>query len=149
MTIQQLLKEKNISRYQLAQISGVPWSTLSDICSGKTDLSRCSARTLLKLSNALNIPMEQLMSLTGEHPVPPNSKLQAMAYSEETLPASPEKGLPLSLEKALAEYIQGEKDKVSYTDCLWGELYGAINSSQWSNEITKEQADYLREKYLW
>ena len=45
-------------------------------------------------------------------------------------------------------YIQGEKDKVSYMDCLWGELYSAINSNQWSNAITQEQADYLRAKYL-
>lgn len=50
--------------------------------------------------------------------------------------------------KALDEYIQGEKDHVSYMDCLWGELYGAINSNQWSNAITLEQADYLRAKYL-
>lgn len=140
MTIQQLLKEKNISRYQLAQISGVPWSTLSDICSGKTDLSRCSARTLLKLSNALDIPMEQIMSLTVEESIASNGKPKDRSYLE--------KNLPRSLEKALEEYTQGEKDKVSYMDCLWGELYGAINSSQWSNEITQEQADYLREKYL-
>lgn len=38
--------------------------------------------------------------------------------------------------------------KVSYMDCLWGELYSAINSNQWSNAITQEQADYLRAKYL-
>ena len=51
--------------------------------------------------------------------------------------------------KALDEYIQGEKNHVSYMDCLWGELYGAINSNQWSNVITMEQADYLRAKYLY
>ena len=71
MTIQQILREKNLSRYQLSKKSGVPWATLAD-----------------------------------------------------------------------------EKDKVSYMDCLWGELYSAINSNQWSNAITQEQADYLREKYL-
>ena len=59
-----------------------------------------------------------------------------------------ERDLPASLQKALDEYIQGEKDQVSYMDCLWGELYGAINSNQWSNAITEEQADYLRAKYL-
>ena len=35
-----------------------------------------------------------------------------------------------------------------YLDCLWDELYGSINASQWGWEITKEQADYLRQKYL-
>ena len=33
-------------------------------------------------------------------------------------------------------------------DCLWGELYGSINACQWGGRITKEQADYLRAKYL-
>lgn len=34
-------------------------------------------------------------------------------------------------------------------DCLWGELYGSINACQWGDEITKEHADYLRNKYLY
>ena len=32
--------------------------------------------------------------------------------------------------------------------CLGGELYGAINASQWDGSITLEQADFLRKKYL-
>ena len=133
MTIQQILREKNLSRYQLSKKSGVPWATLADICSGKTTLSRCSAGTLMKLSSTLDIPMEQLITLTVEKPID-------RSYLEKDLPAS--------LDKALHEYVQGEKDKVSYMDCLWGELYSAINSNQWSNAITQEQADYLRAKYL-
>ncbi len=35
-----------------------------------------------------------------------------------------------------------------HMDCLWGELYGSINACQWGGRITKEQADYLRAKYL-
>ena len=38
MTIQQILREKNLSRYQLSKKSGVPWATLADICSGKITL---------------------------------------------------------------------------------------------------------------
>ena len=123
MTIQQILREKNLSRYQLSKKSGVPWATLADICSGKTTLSRCSAGTL-----------------TVEKPQMHGGKPTDRTYLEKNLPAS--------LDKALREYIQGEKDKVSYMDCLWGELYSAINSNQWSNAITQEQADYLRAKYL-
>ena len=140
MTIQQILREKNLSRYQLSKKSGVPWATLADICSGKTTLSRCSAGTLMKLSSALGIPMEQLITLTVEKPQMHGGKPTDRTYLEKNLPAS--------LDKALREYIQGEKDKVSYMDCLWGELYSAINSNQWSNAITQEQADYLRAKYL-
>ena len=140
MTIQQILREKNLTRYQLSKKSGVPWATLADICSGKTTLSRCSAGTLMKLSSTLDIPMEQLITLTVEKPQMHGGKPTDRTYLEKNLPAS--------LDKALREYIQGEKDKVSYMDCLWGELYSAINSNQWSNAITQEQADYLRTKYL-
>ena len=104
MTIQQILREKNLSRYQLSKKSGVPWATLA------------------------------------EKPQMNGGKPADRTYLEKDLPAS--------LDKALREYIQGEKDKVSYMDCLWGELYSAINSNQWSNAITQEQADYLRAKYL-
>lgn len=48
----------------------------------------------------------------------------------------------------MEDYIQGEEEKVLYLDCLWGELYGAINSNLWAGLITEEQADYLRTKYL-
>jgi len=33
-------------------------------------------------------------------------------------------------------------------DCLWGELYGSINSAFVDGDITEEQAWYLRENYL-
>lgn len=59
-----------------------------------------------------------------------------------------ETGLPGSIQKAIEEYQQGEKEQVLYLDCLWDELYGAINSNLWAGLITEEQADYLREKYL-
>ena len=132
MTIQQVLRERNLSRYQLSKRSGIPWATLADICSGKTSLTRCSAGTLSKLSAALDISMEQLLTMTVEQRQGQDGKPKDRSY----------------LEKALDEYIQGEEDHVSYMDCLWGELYGAINSNQWSNAITQEQADYLRAKYL-
>ena len=66
MTIQQILREKGLSRYQLSKRSGIPWATLADICSGKTALTRCSAGTLGKLSAALDIPMEELLTMTVE-----------------------------------------------------------------------------------
>lgn len=117
MTIQQILREKGLSRYQLSKRSGIPWATLADICSGKTALTRCSAGTLGKLSAALDIPMEELLTMTVEQRLAPDGKPKDRSYLEKDLPAS--------LQKALDEYIQGEKDHVSYMDCLWGELYGA------------------------
>ena len=55
-----------MSRYSLSKLSGVPWSTLSDICSGKTNLKRCNAQTLSKLSKVLEMTIEELMELEIE-----------------------------------------------------------------------------------
>ena len=59
-----------------------------------------------------------------------------------------ETDLPADLQKAIQDYLEGIRTQVTYLDCLWDELYGSINANQWGWEITKEQADYLRAKYL-
>ncbi|MEF9939722.1 MAG: helix-turn-helix transcriptional regulator [Clostridium sp.] len=142
MTIIELLNEKGLSRYSLSKKSGVPWATLSDICSGKTSLSRCNAQTVLKLSKALDLSIEEVLTLHAEvDGVTELGKPKDKSYLERNL--SPQ------LTKAIYDYTQGEKNEVSYMDCLWGELYGSINSDLWSNCITEEQAQYLRTKYLY
>ncbi len=59
-----------------------------------------------------------------------------------------EAGLPASIQEAIAEFLQGEKEQALHLDCLSDELYGAINSNLWGGCITGEQADYRRNKYL-
>ena len=49
---------------------------------------------------------------------------------------------------ALEEYKRELRGDVSCLDCLWGELYSSINDCQWDRSITKQKAEYLREKYL-
>ena len=56
--------------------------------------------------------------------------------------------LPAAIQKDIDAYLEGIRTQSSVLDCLWDELYGSINASQWGWEITKEQADYLRQKYL-
>ncbi len=59
-----------------------------------------------------------------------------------------EKTLPVYLKKDLEEWKNRNETNKTIWDCLWGELYGSINSAQYDNEISKEDADYLRNKYL-
>lgn len=59
-----------------------------------------------------------------------------------------ERGLPVYLQKDIDAWIEGEKINSSVLDCLYGELYGSINSAYWDKEITEEQKDYLFHKYL-
>ena len=142
MTINQILQEKGFTRYSLSKSSGIPWATLADICSGKTPLERCSSGTLMKLSKALELTLEELLSLDVEpKDIDSNGKPIDKSYLETDLPGS--------LQKAIDDYIQGEKEKVLHLDCLWGEVYGSINSNFWAGRITEEQADYMRKKYLY
>jgi len=62
MNINNLLEQKNMTKYKLAKISGVPHTTVLDICNGKAKLSKCNAETLYKLAKALDVTMEELVA---------------------------------------------------------------------------------------
>ena len=113
MTLQEMVREKNMTRYQLSQRSGIPWATLSDIWTGKTRLERCSGGTLVKLSGTLGITVEELIALDVETSMPPDDSKAEKPYFEVNLPQD--------LEKARREYIQGEQGHSRSLDCLWGE----------------------------
>jgi len=55
------MKENNITKYRLAKESGIPYTTVSDICSGKARLEKCSAETVFRIASALNVSMESLI----------------------------------------------------------------------------------------
>lgn len=61
MNINELLKEKKMSKYQLAKNSGVPQTTIIDICSNKAKIEKCSAATIYKISRVLDVSMESLV----------------------------------------------------------------------------------------
>lgn len=61
MVINDILKEKNITKYRLSKNSEIPYTTLSDICRGKTDLAKCSAETVYRLAKELDVSMEALL----------------------------------------------------------------------------------------
>lgn len=133
MTIWQRMDELNMSRYQLSKDSGLSWTEVSDICCGKVPLLKCENDTREKLANSLNLPVAALSELeTGP---------QEQASVQEI-------GIPDFLQKSINDCIRGESEQCGYLDCLYDDLYGSINSAQWGGDITKEQADYLRKKYL-
>ena len=62
MTIQDALKQKNMSIYRLAKASEVPYATVNDICNGKAQLEKCNAETIYRLAHALDVSMEELLA---------------------------------------------------------------------------------------
>lgn len=135
MIIEELIIKRNCTKYRLAVQAGIPHATLSDICSGKTRIEKCSAETVYKLAKALNVPME----LLTEDGIRQTEREKAYEF-----------GLPEYLQHDLDAYKEGLKTNSSLLDCLWGELYGSINMAEISDGvITPEHADYLRKKYLY
>ena len=135
MLVNKLLEKRGMTKYQLAQLSGVPYSTLNDICSGKSKITKCSAETIYQIAKALNLAVELLI----EDAIRTEKRERAYEY-----------GLPRYLQHDLDAYKDGLKNGSSLLDCLWGELYGSINIAEINDgSITPEHADYLRQKFLW
>lgn len=62
MTLNEMLEQKNITKYRLWKESGVPQATISDICTGKTSIEKCSAETIYRIAKVLNVSMESLIA---------------------------------------------------------------------------------------
>jgi len=61
MNINELLEKQNLTKYRLSKLSGIPQTTINDICNGKADLEKCSAGTIYRLAKSLNVSMEELL----------------------------------------------------------------------------------------
>lgn len=61
LSINEILSQKGMTKYKLAKASGIPHTTINDICSGKTRIEKCAAETLYRLSKPLGVSMEALI----------------------------------------------------------------------------------------
>ena len=61
MIIDDILKQKNMSRYELWKRSGLSQATIYDLCNERIPLSKCRIATLSKLANALEISVDVLL----------------------------------------------------------------------------------------
>lgn len=145
MEWQSLLKDKALTVYSLSQKSGVPKTTIIDICSGKSAIEKCTGKTIQQLASALGCSMEDVMRL---RPSSHNAKT-GLPKDEGYL----EKGLPSFLEKSLNSMKQswaiedsGQSDP--HWDIYWCDLNADINAAETDQLISSRQAWYLREKYL-
>jgi len=66
MIVNEILEQKNMTKYKLAKLANVPQTTIIDICSGKTKIDKCAAGTIYKLAKALDTSMEFLLSAEVE-----------------------------------------------------------------------------------
>lgn len=135
MSINEILSNIGMTKYRLAKLSGIPHATLSELCSEKTNIEKCSGETLYKIAKVLNVSMESLL----------DDRMTTISRER-----SYEYGLPSYLQHDLDVYKDAVSKNSTLIDCYWGELYGSINMAEISDGlITPEHANYLRQKYLW
>ena len=143
MRINEIIIQSGITKYRLAKISGVPHATLNDLCSGKSQIEKCSGETLYRLAKALEISIEMLLECAMEQKIEYERVQQLRERSYEF-------GLPKYLQQDLDAFKEGLRTKSSLIDCLWSELYSSINIAEINEgSITQEHANYLRSKFLW
>ena len=146
MTLQSLLDSKSITKYHLSKMSGVPKTTVMDICSGKSSIENCSAKTVLQIARALECSMEEIMTLDDPGSYDKETGLPAdESYLECALPLYLQESLD-NMKKSWALEDSGTKDYC--WDLYWCELNADINSAEVDNLISAKQAWYLRKKYL-
>ena len=66
MVIDDWMKQKNLSRYELSKKSGIPYTTLTDLIQKRTRLEKSSAETVYKLSKVMGISRDELFLLCIE-----------------------------------------------------------------------------------
>lgn len=143
MRINEIIIQSGITKYRLAKISGVPHATLNDLCSGKSQIEKCSGETLYRLAKALEVSIEMLLESAMEQKIEYERVQQLREKSYEF-------GLPKYLQQDLDAFKEGLRTKSSLIDCLWSELYSSINIAEINEgSITQEHANYLRSKFLW
>ena len=68
MLITEQLEKKQMTKYKLSKVSGVPQTTINDICGGKVDLEKCSAGTLYRIAKVLGVSIEEILeSAVSDH----------------------------------------------------------------------------------
>ena len=132
MRLVEKLNEMNLSIYKLSLESGIAKSTLNDIFIGKSSLYDCSGKTLLSIASVLGISIEELLSLKQED------------YKIEY-----ERNLPDFLQDGIEKLKKSKRHKDSFYDCYLMEVNSSINVCEVEHIISSDQANYLRNKFLW
>jgi len=69
MNVSDILKQKNMTKYKLSKISGVSFTTISEITTGKSKIKNCTGDTLYRLAKALDVTIEDLLADSIEYSV--------------------------------------------------------------------------------
>lgn len=125
MDFNKLLEEKNISKYKLSKESGVPYSTVCDISTGKSVLLKCSAETVLRISHVLGMTAEELV---GDISYPETNTGKSSSESKE------------KEKKTKADGAAGKKAKKSINKTKKEENLDPIKKAYLDKKAAREEA---------
>ena len=66
MFLKDIIDAKGMTMYSLSKSSGVPVTTIRDLCNGKTNFMKCSLDNVYKISSTLNIRIEDMISASKD-----------------------------------------------------------------------------------
>ena len=144
MDLQTWLDQHHISKYHLAKISGVPKTTIMDICAGRSDIERCAAGTVRQLAKALGLAMEDMLDMFSRYDAETGLP-KDRSYFEHNLP--PFLTISINAMKDAWEKLD-RGEEYTLWDCDYCDLQSSINIAEVEQIISPDQAWYLREKYL-
>ena len=120
MNLNQVLEQKNITKYRLWKESGVPQATISDICTGKTRIEKCSAETIYRIAKVLDISMESLIAPAVRRMDEERSRPSFEIFKSNTCHRVKDLGdIPFVIELLQTDQIRKLYDKKWYPEALY------------------------------
>lgn len=114
MLIVELMEQKKITKYRLSKNSGIPYTTISDIISGKAQLEKCSAETIYRLAQELDVTMESILAPCFE------KRINFELYKSNVCHRLKEIGdINFIIETLETDDIQKYYNKKWYPECLY------------------------------
>ena len=120
MNLNQMLEQKNITKYRLWKESGVPQATISDICTGKTRIEKCSAETIYRIAKVLDVSMESLIAPAVRNVDEERNRPSFEIFKSNTCHRVKDLGdVPFVIELLQTDQIRKLYDKKWYPEALY------------------------------
>ena len=120
MSLNEMLEQKNITKYRLWKESGVPQATISDICTGKTRIEKCSAETIYRIAKVLDVSMESLIAPAVQSVDEERSRPSFEIFKSNTCHRVKDMGdVPFVIELLQSNQIRKMYEKKWYPEALY------------------------------
>lgn len=130
MDINQLLTNKNMSKYRLSKLTNIPYSTLNDIVNRKTEIMNCSVNTVYKIAQALDVSIETLINTNA------NSINLNIQSDFETFRSNVKQAISVNDPHTFIKYVQNENSiRKLYDEDYYSEAFYLLATVDYLSRI--------------